>query len=140
MNIVAVYTKLGDNNYDNTDDDVGLKICDSNNRCCNINPISTKAKNIFATPGQSAALSIDKLGQCSFASFKREDLRVTMSKTGSDGMAVKWVKIGLASGETQTCNFDVTLDNSDSYSNAKTVKCEGKRIKRALQEQFSDRF
>merc|ERR1719167_580773 len=125
MNIVAVYTKLGDNNYDNTDDDVGLKICDSNNRCCNINPISTKAKNIFATPGQSAALSVDKLGQCSFASFKREDLRVTMSKTGSDGMAIKWVKIGLASGETQTWNFDVILDDSDSYSNAKTVKCEG---------------
>ena len=139
MNIVAVYTKLGANKDDHTNDDVGLKICDSNNRCCNINPISTKAKNIFATPGQSAALSVDKLGQCSFASFKREDLRVTVSKTGSDGMAIKWVKIGLASGETQTCNFDVTLDNSYSYSNAKTVKCEGMRLKIALKEQFSHR-
>ena len=106
-------------------DTVKLKVCDSDGNCCSVDPISNSKDNKFAEKGVLSTFPGKFLTDCVKSTFKKENLKVTLSKDGDDGLKIDWVKIRLASGEAQTCNFDVWLDNDDGYSTTKTITCQG---------------
>ena len=105
-----------------TPDDVNLKICDSSNSCCTIDPLSSKANGYFKSLGALKTFRGQELQNCRKSTFKRGSLKATLYKTGGDGFKMKWIKIRLSSGDLQTCKFSRWLTGSPLSA---TVTCEG---------------
>jgi len=123
--VTAIYTQVSTANSAGTNDNVNAKICDSDNNCCNVEPLS--AGNILKL-GKLSTIPGEQLGQCVKAKFKRENLQLTLTIDGSDSLKIDWIRLRLASGEVQTCQFNEWISTKAKYPTSLTSACQGKNI------------
>ena len=73
-------------------DTVKLKVCNSNGNCCSVDLISSSKDNKFAEKEALSTFPGNFLTGCVKSTFKKENLKVTLSKDGDDGLKFDWVE------------------------------------------------
>ena len=125
LGVTAIYAQLGTHDSAVTTNNVNAKICDSDNTCCDIQPLSSSAANIFDVKGKLSTIPGEKLGQCTKTNFKRENLLLTLTIDGTNALQMDWIRLRLASGEVQTCQVNRWISTKAEYPTSLTVTCQG---------------
>jgi len=121
--VSKVKTSTDSHYYANTDDNVFLKVCDSNSNCCDSSSLDNLDKNDFEKAEVDEFSEFSMLGNCAVTSLEG-DITATLSKDGDDGWYPKWTQIVLNDGKEYICYFNLWLDTETGYSNSKTVPCQ----------------
>ena len=128
MGVNAITTKTGSNGE--TKDAIQINICDVTDTCC-----STTLDRSGRTDFKKGAVNVfdrpEEMGDCHDVYLDKDELTVTLSKSGTDGWFVDWVDVTLPYKVNFHCVFGIWLDDERTDSRPSGLKSDPVQCQRS---------